>query len=46
MSASVVTTRPVTFTELSPEDEPGILWYEWWFSWALANCERPAIRMS
>ena len=32
-----------------PGEDPTLaklLWYEWWFSWALANCERPAIRMS
>jgi hypothetical protein len=22
-----------------------LIWYEWWMTWALANCERPAIRM-
>lgn len=23
-----------------------LIWYEWWFTWALANCERPAVQMS
>lgn len=23
-----------------------LIWYEWWFRWALENCERPAVQMS
>jgi hypothetical protein len=23
-----------------------LIWYEWWMTWALENCERPAIQMS
>lgn len=23
-----------------------LIWYEWWMTWALENCERPAIEMS
>ena len=23
-----------------------LIWYEWWMTWALENCERPAIEMA
>lgn len=51
---AVVTAARVKWEGENPSARPGwgegydsalarLLWYEWWFSWALENCARPGV---